>query len=78
MKNEIWVNVSITDYGNGTIDCRYCERIGDAPIESKGININDARRMMWELVLAGGQRNYRTNLFDRSIIYSEAYIFLPM
>jgi len=78
MKTEIWINVSITDYGNGTIDCRYCESIGDGPIEGKDISINDARRMMWELVLAGGQRSYHTNIFDRSIVSSEVYIFLPM
>lgn len=78
MKKEIWMNISITNYGNGNIDCRYYESIGDAPVEMKKISLNDARRMMWELVLAGGVRSYRTNYLDRSIVSSEVYIFLPM
>ena len=78
MKDEIWMNISITYYGNGTIDCRYYECIGNAPVEMKKISLDDARRMMWELVLAGGKRSYRTNYLDRSIVSSEVYIFLPM
>ena len=78
MKKELWIDISITDFGNGTIEGCYCECIGDGEIEMKTIPLDKAKRLIWELVLAGGVRHVRINQFDRHIVTAEAYIFLPI
>lgn len=75
---EIYMSVSIVDFGNGHITCRFCEAIGDEPIRIKELELNKARRLMWELVLAGGKRSVQVNTLDHTIISSGAYIFLPI
>ena len=77
MGNEIYMNVSITDFGNGEIRCLFTESINDEPIKLTHIDINKARKLMWELVLAGGKRSVSVNSLNRDIITSSAYIFLP-
>lgn len=77
MNNEIYMNVSITYFGN-RVECRYCEAIGDEPLHIKTIELNKARRLIWELVLAGGQREVCINSRDRSIVRVDAGIFLPI
>lgn len=77
MGNEIYMNVSITDFGNGEVSCVFSESINDEPIKLNHIDINKARRLMWELVLAGGKRSVSVNSLDRDIVTSSAYIFLP-
>ena len=72
------MNVSITYFGNGTVEGRYYESIGDNEIESKEIPLDTAKRLIWELVLAGGVRSVNINRFDRNIVTSQAYIFLPL
>ena len=76
MEKEIYIDVSITEYGNGKIDCVYAEQIDDEKMTINFIDLDKARRMIWELVLAGGVRKVHVNQFDRHIISSEAYIFL--
>lgn len=77
MDNEIYMNVSITDFGNGNVRCVFSESINDEPIKLSYIDINKARKLMWELVLAGGRRSVDVNMYDRHITTSGAYIFLP-
>lgn len=77
MDNEIYMNVSITDFGNGKVRCIFSESINDEPIKLSYIDINKARKLMWELVLAGGKRSVNINALDRNIVTSGAYIFLP-
>lgn len=77
MDNEIYMSVSITNFGNGRIECIFSESINDEPIRLKHIDFNKARKLMWELVLAGGKRSVRVNPLDRDIVTSNAYIFLP-
>ena len=74
--NEIYISVSITEYGNGYMDCTYAEQIDDNPLTFEHISLDKARRMMWELVLAGGVRRVNINRLDRDIVTREAYIFL--
>lgn len=76
MKNQIYMNVSITYFGNGRIECCYDESIDDAPITIRELDIDTARRMMWELVLAGGHRDININRYDRDIIHITTYLFL--
>ena len=77
MDNEIYMNVSITDFGNGKVRCVFTESINDEPLKLTYIDINKARKRMWELVLAGGRRSVDVNMYDRRITTSGAYIFLP-
>lgn len=72
------MNVSIVDFGNGTVEGRYYECVGDNEIETKELPLDKAKRLMWELVLAGGVRSVRVSRYDRHMVTSEAYIFLPI
>lgn len=78
MKKELWMNVSIVDFGNGKIEGRYYESVSDNEIATKELPLNKAKRLMWELVLAGGVRSVRVSRYDRHMVTSEAYIFLPI
>lgn len=75
--NEIYMNVSITYYGNENIRCSYCESIGDEPVRMTKLELDKARRMIWELVLAGGKRTVSTNWYNPEIYTVDAYVFLP-
>lgn len=77
MGNEIYMNVSITDYGNGDIICKFSESINDEELRTKDITLDKARRLMWELKLAGGRKEVVINRYDRDIVTRSAYIFLP-
>ena len=77
MGNEIYMSVSITEYGNGYTRCVFSESINDEPLRSENITLEKARQLMWELVLAGGKRSVHTNWYDRDIVTRDAYIFLP-
>ena len=76
MDKEIYINVSITEYGNGEIACFLTQQVDDGELEMTKLDLNRARKLMWELVLAGGRRLVRTNTLDRDIVRRDAYIFL--
>lgn len=76
MGNEIYMNVSIAEYGNGHIDCKFSESINDEELRTKDITLDKARRLMWELVLAGGRKELVINRYDRNIVTRNVYIFL--
>ena len=77
MKKEIYMHVTITEYGTGRIDCRFTQSIDGSPLEINEIPLEKARKLMWELVLAGGKREININRYDRDIVTRCAYIFLP-
>jgi hypothetical protein len=77
MAKEIYMNVGITEYGNGIIDCHYTESIDDGELTIKELELPHALKLMWELKLAGGVKRVRVNQFDRTIVAREVYIFLP-
>lgn len=77
MEKEVYICVDITDFGNGDINCSLIQSVDDGPLESTQLDINHAHKLIWELVLAGGKRSYRTNYLDPKIVVQEAYIFLP-
>ena len=74
--NEIYMNVSITEYDNKCIDCKFSESINDEPLKITDITLDKARRLMWELVLAGGKRDVSVNRYNRDIVTRSAYIFM--
>ena len=77
MVKEIYMHVTITEYGTGRISCRFTQSIDDGPLEITEITLDKARKLMWELVLAGGKREININRYDRDIVTRSAYIFLP-
>lgn len=74
---EIYINIRITEYGNGDMTCVMNQSIDGGPIEITKISLDKARKLMWELVLAGGTREININRYDRDIVTRNAYIFLP-
>lgn len=74
---EIYISVRITEYGTGDMTCTLTQQVNDEPLESQCISLDKARKLMWELVLAGGQREVYINRLDRDIVTRSAYIFLP-
>jgi len=74
--NEIYMNIAITDFGNGRIDCRFYESINDEPLRSTELDLRKAQKLMWELVLAGGVKEVNINRYDPSIVSINTYIFL--
>ena len=74
---EIYMNVSIVEFGNNEVECTFTQQIDDEPLEWESIPLEKALRMQWELVLAGGVRNVRVSRLDRHIVYRDIYIFLP-
>ena len=75
--NEIYIHISITEYGNGRIDCCMVQSVGDGPLEITKLDVPHALKLMWELVLAGGHREVCINRFNRDIVTRNAYIILP-
>lgn len=67
MKNEIYMSVMILNYGDGKELCQFAQQIDDDELEVKEIPHAEACRLMWELVLAGGKRDFGINMFDRTI-----------
>lgn len=77
MEKEIYISIDITDFGDGYVRCEMLQSVDDGPLEATKLDINKAHKLIWELVLAGGKRSYRTNYLDRTIVNQSAYIFLP-
>ena len=75
--NKIYIEISVTNYGNGDIVCTMSQRVNNGPLETTKLDEDHANKLIWELVKAGGARSYRTNWLDRSIVYHGAYLFLP-
>lgn len=65
--NRVYMSISITLYSHCEPDCTYWERIDDGPITHRKLSLDEARRMQWELVKAGAERKYCSNLFDNAI-----------
>lgn len=77
MAKEIYISIAITEYGNGNIDCIMAQQVNDEEMTLEWLDLDHARKLMWELQLAGGKRNVRINCLDRHIVCREVYIFLP-
>ena len=77
MEKEIYISIRITEYGNGNSTCTITQSVDDGPLEMQYISMEKARKLMWELVLAGGTRDVSINRLDRDIVTRSAYIFLP-
>lgn len=77
MTKEIYISVSITEYGDGNMNCCLAQQVDDDELEITKLELDNARKLMWELKLAGGCKTVRVNTLDRNIVSREVYIFLP-
>ena len=77
MTKEIYISIRITEYGNGHVTCTLTQSADGEPLETQNISLNKARKLIWELVLAGGKHEVSINRLDRDIVTRSAYIFLP-
>ena len=59
---SIRMTVSITyfDHGLGAF-CRFYEILDHGPCTSRKLELEEAQKLAWELMLAGGEREYRSN-----------------
>lgn len=68
--NGVFMSVDITYYDHGIAPmCRFYEIVNGTPCTSRKLTLEDAHRLAWELKLAGGMREYRTNQFTPHIHY---------
>ena len=77
MNKEIYICVTITDYSSGNTECFLNQSINDGPLEMQRISLDKARKLMWELKLAGGTKHMSVNRYNPRITTRDTYIFLP-
>ena len=68
---QIYMSVQITNYGTKSMkpDCFFFNVDENDKLISKEISYDEARRLMWELKLAGGEKEVRTNYLCPNINY---------
>lgn len=60
--NGVFMSVDVTYYDHGLEPfCRFYEILDNGPCSSRKLSIDEAHKLAWELMLAGGEREYRTN-----------------
>ena len=59
------------------MNCYLTQQVDDGELEMTKLDLDHARKLMWELVLAGGRKQVRINTLNRDIVSREVYIFLP-
>ena len=77
MNPEIWINVEIDYNKHGILNCNLCQQVGDEEMTIEPLPLQDAKRMMWELKLAGGTHEVIVNRFDRYIVTTRTWLILP-
>lgn len=63
----VYMSVSITLYRRCEPDCAYYERLDGGEVTSRKLTLDEARRLQWELVKAGADREFRPNFLDNAI-----------
>ena len=63
----VYMSVSITLFRRCEPDCYYCERLDGGEVTSRKLTLDEARRLQWELVKAGADREFRPNFFDNAV-----------
>lgn len=58
------MSVDITYYDHGLEpDCGFYEILDGGKCHSHKLTLEDARKLAWELMLAGGEREYCSNMY---------------
>lgn len=66
---HIYMSLSITDYNSpflGT-ECRFWEAVDGGEMTCRKLPLQEARKLMWELVLAGGEKKLSINYLNPKI-----------
>lgn len=71
--NGIYISVTSIEYNNGHTPAEYdmYEKVDDNQIVHHKLSWQEARRLQWELMKAGGEREYSANVYDPTICYSK-------
>lgn len=71
--NRVYMSVSITTYEwpNLEFDCTFWERLDGGEMTSRKLTLDEARKMMWELKLAGAEKKMEINPYNPKISYRE-------
>lgn len=77
MNPEIWISVGIDYNKHGILNCDLCQQVGDEEITIKHLSPLEAKRMIWELKLAGGTHEVTVNRFDRYLVSTRTWLLLP-
>lgn len=79
MKKYVSVTVSITDFGPECHKwCRVYEKLPGEQMTERTISYDKARRMMWELKLAGAYKTTAVNPYDPHINTTDVRLYLPV
>ena len=72
---ELWISVNIVDHTDGSHSCWMGQAVDDEPLEITDLTYDKARKLMWELKLAGGDKEMifspdsKPTLFMRRVVY---------
>lgn len=74
---SLYVNVSLTYYSNPELDveCFLYRSLPSGASEMKQIPLNEAYKLMWKIVKAGGKRTYRPNRYKPTVSMVTAEFF---
>lgn len=72
---HVYMSISITFYPVSRIapyrslqpDCTFYQRVDDGEMTSEKLPLEKALRMQWELMKAGAERAYHSNMFNNAI-----------
>lgn len=69
--NSIFMSVDITTYGIDSMKpiCTFSEIVDGGEVMIRHISYEQALRLMWELVLAGGEKTMEVSRYDPTITY---------
>ena len=74
---EVYINVTI-NYCGTYKSARLVQSIDDGPLYIKQIPLEKAKKLIWELKLAGGEREVYVSPKNRNTCIVSGYIFLRM
>lgn len=63
----VYIAVSIVNFHYTRPFCTMYTRVDDGELEEKKLTLDEARKLMWELKLAGGEKTLRINQLDPHI-----------
>lgn len=74
----MYISIEITHFHGSKLapnyrfcHCNYYEQIEGEPMTARELDLETARKLQWELLLAGGERSYHSNIFEPGIFSSE-------
>ena len=79
MGNEIYVCVSVTeDVTTGSYWARMSTRLPGGELEIVPLPRARAKKLLWELKLAGGEKRQNIIQYNRNLVDTSTFIFIPV